>query len=376
MKYLIIIISVMSLLTACGSKTQETTDMHPRVDEDLVVLTDAQRKNAELEIGAMSERNITTIIKLNGKIDVPPQNMVSVSMPLGGYLRSTKLLPGMQVRKGEAIATLEDAQYIQLQQEYLTTKSKLLFSEKELKRQRELNADKASSDKVYQQAQLEYNTNQVTLNSLAEKLKLIHINPNSVSQQNISRSVQVYSPINGFVSKVNVNIGKYVTPADILFELINPTDIHLNLSVFEKDLDKLFIGQQLVAYSNSNPSVKYPCSIILISKDLTAEHTADVHCHFEKYDHGLSPGMYMNAELETSNTLNSCLPEDAIVSFESKDYVFVQEKNNQFRMTEVSVGSTDKGYVQINEPEMLNGKQIVMKNAYTLLMKLKNKEEE
>jgi len=68
----------------------------------------------------------------------------------------------------------------------------------------------------------------------------------------------VYSPINGFVSTVNVNIGKYVTASDVLFELVNPTDIHLALTVYEKDLNRLFIGQKLAAYSNNQPEKNIP----------------------------------------------------------------------------------------------------------------------
>ena len=145
----IIIISTVLLLYACGSKqTDEQTADTAIVNETILTLTDAQLKNTQLEIGKLEERNISSIIKVNGKIDVPPQNMVSVSMPLGGYLKTTKLLTGMRVGKGEIIATMEDLQYIQLQQEYLTAKSKLVFAEAEFNRQKELNQSKASSDKV------------------------------------------------------------------------------------------------------------------------------------------------------------------------------------------------------------------------------------
>jgi cobalt-zinc-cadmium efflux system membrane fusion protein len=77
------------------------------------------------------------------------------------------------------------------------------------------------------------------MNSLSQQLRLININPESLKSGSITKSVPVYSSINGFVSKVNVNIGKYVNPSDVLFELINPDDIHLNLKVYEKDLQNL-----------------------------------------------------------------------------------------------------------------------------------------
>ncbi len=375
MKY-IIILSSFVLLYACGSKqtTEQTTD-NAVVNETVITLTDAQLKNSQLQIGKLEERNISSIIKVNGKIDVPPQNMVSVSMPLGGYLKTTKLLPGMHVGKGEVIATMEDLQYIQLQQEYLTAKSKVVFAEAEFNRQKELNQSKATSDKVFQQSQMDYNTQKITLSALSEKLKLININPQSLSENTLSKAVNIYSPIDGFVSKVNVNIGKYVNPADILFELVNTSDIHLNIKVFEKDLEKLAIGQKVMAYNNQSDK-KHPCEIILISQDLTPERTAEVHCHFLDYDKTLLPGMYMNADIEVKSNHVLTLPEEAIVSFEGKEYVFVTEKEKTYILMEVKTGSKENGFIEIVNGEKISQKSIVTKGAYTLLMKLKNKSEE
>lgn len=373
---LIIFTSILFFLYACSSKqTSEQKTNKTIVNETMISLTDAQLKNTALQIGKLEERTIASIIKVNGKIDVPPQNMVSVSMPLGGYLKTTKLLPGMHIGKGEVIATMEDLQYIQLQQEYLTAKSKLVFAEAEYNRQKELNQSKATSDKVFQQSSMDYHTQKIILSALSEKLKLININPEGLSETNLSKAVNIYSPIDGFVSRVNVNIGKYVNPADILFELVNTSDIHLNIKVFEKDLEKLFIGQKVMAYNNQSEK-KHPCEIILISQDVSSERTAEVHCHFLDYDKTLLPGMYMNAEIETTKNNVLALPEDAIVSFEGKEYVFIKETNNQYILTEIKTGSKENGFVEIENGKLLSEKAIVIKGAYTLLMKLKNTADE
>jgi cobalt-zinc-cadmium efflux system membrane fusion protein len=211
---------------------------------------------------------------------------------------------------------------------------------------------------------------------LEEKLKLIRINPNSLHENNISKSINIYSPIDGFVSKVNVNIGKYVTPSDVLFELVNPTDIHLNLKIFEKDLDKIFIGQKLVSYTNSNPDKKYTGDIILISKDVAPDGITEVHSHFDKYDKTLFPGMYMNAEISSKNNLQNVLPDEAIVSFEGKKYFFENAGKNKFEMIETETGESENGFTEIISKADLSGKQIVTKGAYSLLMSLKNKEKE
>lgn len=371
----IIIITILFLFAACDSNEKQREEVVLPTNENIVSFTDAQMKNAEITLGSLEQKEISSILKVNGKIDVPPQSMISVSVPLGGYVKTTKLLPGMHIHKGEIIAVIEDQQYIQLQQDYLMASAKITFLENEYKRQRVLNKSQASSDKVYQLAESEYRTQSVLINATKEKLKLAGINVNRLSSNNITKSINIYSPINGYVSKVNVNIGKYVAPTDVLFELMNNDDLHLALKVFEKDLDKLFIGQKLIAYNNNIPDVKHACEILLIGKNLTAEGNTDVHCHFENDDKTLVPGTYMNAEIEVKHNSNYVLYEDAVVRFENKNYAFAQKAKNQFEMLEVQIGNTESGFIEILNAKNFIAQKFVIKGAYSILMSLKNKEE-
>ena len=372
----ILIIAIIIFSTACSSKKSETEKTTPIASTNQVLLNDSQMKSAGIELGNLQQMEIASILKVNGKIDVPPQNMISISVPLGGYLKSTKLLPGQPIRKGESIAIVEGEQYIQLQQDYLTAKEKVRFLENEYLRQKELNKSQASSDKVFQQAETDYKSQQVLIGALNEKLQLVGINTTNLTPNTISRSINIIAPINGYVSKVNVNIGKYVSPTDVLFELINPTDIHLALKIFEKDIAQLFIGQKLFAFTNNQPNKKHPCEILLIGKDISTERSIDVHCHFEDYDKTLVPGTYMNAEIQIKNSKSYVLPTDAIVRFDNKEYAFTQEKGNEFTMVELVTGTTEKGFTEIQNSEKLISRKFVLKGAYSLLMSLKNKTEE
>ncbi len=376
MKQLIILIHIAVLFTACSANKTEKQETETTAKEDHVTLTDAQLKNAGIQLGKPMQQSISSMLKVNGQIDVPPQNMISISVPLGGYLKSTKLLPGTHVNKGEVLAVMEDQQYIQLQQDYLTAKAQFSFNENEYNRQKELNESKATSDKVFEQTKAIFQTQNILIKSLEEKLKLIGLNPNKVNINSISRSINIYSPINGFVSAVNVNIGKYVNPSDILFELVNPTDIHLALTIFEKDIDKLFIGQKLIAYTNSQPDKKYPCEIILIGKSLSAERSVVVHCHFEQYAKTLLPGMFMNANIEVKRKNAWVLPDDAIVRFEGRQYIFIAKAHNQFEMSEVQTGNSEDQFTEIIINEKLYNETFVIKGAYNLLMKMKNTTDE
>ena len=373
-KNTILTILAIVFLSSCGDKkTESETEVTPII-ENTTTLTDAQIKNAGIVTGKIEQKEVSSTLKLNGKIDVPPQNLVSISVPMGGYLKYTKLLEGMYVTKGQVLCVVEDQQYIQLQEDYLLAKAKIGYAKAEFERQRELNRSKASSDKVYQQAQSEYNSLSVMVQSYGAKLKFAGINPSNVSVKNISKSINIYSPISGYVSKVNVNIGKYVNPSDILFEIVNPSDIHLALTVFEKDIDKLAIGQSVVAYTNTNPEKKYYCKIILIGKDFSENRSTEMHCHFTNFDKALLPGMYMNAEIELNSQQSNVLPSDAIVNYENKNYIFVEKGTNQFEMKEITTGNTENEFTEIIS-EDLNEATIVIKGAYSLLMKMKNVEE-
>lgn len=194
-----------------------------------------QLSAAGIVVGSPTEERISGKITLQGNVAVAPEHTVSLSFPIGGYIRSTTMLPGKPVRKGQVLATIEDIQFIQLQQDYLTAQTNYALAETEYKRQYELNQSKASSDKVFQQAKAEMDRERILISSLAEKLRLIGIAPQKLTTANIKKEVPIISPTNGFITKVNITVGKYTAPTDILFEIVNPSDMYLSLKVFEKD---------------------------------------------------------------------------------------------------------------------------------------------
>lgn len=375
MKNIIIILAFFTLIS-CGEKEKLAEEIVLEEDNNSLKLTDEQLKTFDLSTVVLQERTITKSLKLNGELNVPPQNLVSISSVLGGYVKSTKLLPGMFVRKGEVLAVIEDNQFIQLQQDYLTTKTQLINAEAEYHRQKDLNLNKASSDKVYLQAEADYKTLLISKSSLEQKLKLITIDPNKVSVANIRESISIYAPFNGYVSDIFVNIGKYISPNDVLLELINLSDLYLKLKVFEQDLDAIEIGQSVTVYTNSKPDKKYEAELIQIGKSFSADRAVAVYAKLKEVDPKLIPGMYMNAEIIVPENKTRALPEESVVSFEGKDYVFEILDSNTFEMIEVQVGNSGNGWLEIKNAATLQDKKIAEKGAYALLMALKNKGEE
>ncbi|GGG15399.1 efflux RND transporter periplasmic adaptor subunit [Pontibacter amylolyticus] len=376
---LLSLIATMALLTGCGTEQPAGSVAADKPQEtNLVQLSPAQMQNAGVQTGRPERKSIATILQVNGVMEPPPQSMISVSVPLGGYLKKTTLLPGMHLKKGQLMAELEDQTYIQLQQDYLTAKARLAYLQQEYNRQRELNQSKASSDKVFQQTKADYQSHRVLLQALAEKLRMVGINPGQLTENNLTRKLRLFSPIDGYVTKVNVNVGKYVVPTDVLFELVDPRDLHLMLTVFEKDLDKLDIGQRVEAYRANQPEKKYLARIVYIGKDVSEDRSVEVHCHLDKADATLIPGMFMNAQIEVQNVEAYTLPEEAIVRFGSKQYVFTARDSSVFELVEAQTGNSENGYTALVPSSTLQPERqtYVTKGAYALLMKLKNKEEE
>ena len=377
MKNKLIITLILGLIIACKPSTTTKVSAEKEVI-NTVKLNDAQLKNAQLSTGKLEQKTMSYKLKVNGKISIPVQNAISISAPLGGYLKWTNLTEGKQVKKGEIIASLEDQQYIQIQQDYLSAKAQFSGIEKEYLRQKSLNANKATSDKIFENAEATYLSQKILIKSLSEKLKLIQINPDQLNETNLSRNINIYSPINGFVRSVKTTIGRYVSPTEVLFELTNPSDLYLSLTVFEKDINKLKIGQEIIAYSNQSSQDKFKGKIQTIGKDISADRSLTVYCTFNTKDQTLIPGMYMNAEIDVASSLEYVIPNEAIVKNEGKEYVFIQQNPTTFKMTEVISGTSDNGLTQISISNSANTADdiFVTKGAYTLLMQLKNMGEE
>ncbi|HEY1195767.1 efflux RND transporter periplasmic adaptor subunit [Flavobacterium sp.] len=364
------------VLFSCGKKKNEENKDTEVKSINIIKLTSEQIKNAGLETGNPTVQNVKEILQLQGTVTVPPKSVVSISIPLGGYVKSTNLIAGMNVQKGQILAVLEDMQFIELQQDYLMAKEKFELAQNEHKRQKELNLNKAASDKVLEQITTEMRTQRITMSSLEQKLNLLGINAKTLNVGNISKTIKVISPINGLVSKVNVNVGKYVNSTDMLFELIDKRDIVLTLNAFEKDVASLSVGQSVMAFANNSDTKKYPAKIAFINQSLNGDRAAEIICKVNAYNPALLPGLFINAEIEVENQKALTVPEEAVVRWQGKFYVFTDLGNNQFQMNEVKSGVKNEGFSQINSDAVSSSSKVVIKNAYTLLMSAMNNDEQ
>ncbi len=377
MKPYTFIISLSFLIISC-SKSKETAQENFEISaqENTITLTDLQIKNTGIITSDPQQKNISETFRLTGTVDVPPQGLASVSAPSGGYVRKSPYMPGDKITQGQILAILEDPGIIALQQDYLLAKSNQAYTAKDYSRQKELNQAQASADKVMQKAQTDAHNQEILLKAMAQRLRLLGIDPQKLTPNNITRTVAVRAPISGFISTVDVHMGQYVSPNDKMFGIVNTNDTHLVLKVFEKDLSKVHLGQSVFAFTNEAPEKRYEAEIILISQDFGSDRSVLVQCHFKNYDPKLIPGTFINAETEIQRERTQSIADDAIVSWDAKTYVFEEIKPKTYKMIPVMIGAAENGYTKlINTNVDLSRKKIVTKGAYQLLMALKNVEE-
>jgi len=383
--YILRVLSLILIITfvSCSGnkKASEETKEVEIIPEDIVEMRADQIKLANIELGKIEMRSLSGTLKVSGVVSVSPQSFATVCAPMGGFVKKTSLIPGSSVRKGQILAVIENQEFIDIQQNYLEAKNRYKYAEAEYKRHSELYKDDVYSEKNVQQVTTDYKILKAQVNALKQKLALIGINPDRLREDNISRSIVLTSPITGYVKTVNVNLGKFVTPADVMFEIVNNDKLFLELNLFEKDADKVANGQKIRFFIN-NETEQHEAVVYQTGKSVDTDKTYKVYANVTGKCKNVMPGMYVNAIVETSGKHVAALPSDAVVSFDDKSYIFIFDKNKkeggkpftEYRMIEITKGVTDGGYTEIILPEGFDIKnsKVVIKGAYNLLSAKKN----
>lgn len=381
---LLIALVTLSALSSCkgGIKSNMETEEAEVIPEDIVELREDQVKLANIETGVIELRSLSGTLKVSGTVITSPQNLATVCLPMGGFVKTTSLVAGSAVSKGQALAVVENQDFVDIQQNYLEAKNKLEFVEADYKRHSELYQEEVSSQKNLQQVTSEYKSLKAQVKALEQKLLLIGVNPSNLKEENISSAITVLSPISGYIKSVNINIGKYVAPSDAMFEIVNSNNLLLELILFEKDANKVVNGQHIRFFVN-NETEQHDAAIYQTGKSIGSDKTIKAYARVLGTCKNVLPGMYVNAVIETTagNQMPS-LPSESVVSFDDKDYIFVFEKNKEedgkpfteYRMIEVKKGFSDNGFTGIILPEGFDYKnaKVVIKGAYNLLSAKKN----
>jgi cobalt-zinc-cadmium efflux system membrane fusion protein len=373
------IILLAAIVSSCGEDAPVVVVAPEQTSNQMMIeLTDAQNKLINVQLGSIEKRALSSVIKASGLLDVPPQNLVSVSAPMGGFVKFTQLLQGMRVSKGQSLAIIQNADFIQLQQDFLEAESQHEYLKAEYDRQKELAKENINSQKIVQQAKAQYESNASKLAGLKAKLNFIGINPNQVTNATIKNSAPILSSINGYVTQINVNVGSFVNPSDVLFKIVDTEHLHAELTIFEKDIPKIKTGQK-VRFTLANEVSERLATVHLVGREIGVDRTVRVHCHLDREDLELLPGTYLKAFVEAGKNLVMALPDQAIVSFEDKDYIVVANQTKKgywYKLVQITKGISEMGYTEVYLPQNCQADvKVVINGAYDILSKVMNAEE-
>lgn len=370
-------IFLVGTLTFVGCNNKQNTSKQSQASSDeahdeSVYVSKAQFDNTKMELGTTTEKAFAQTVHVNGSIDVPPQNQAVISAFSGGYIKNTPLLVGDMVKKGERLVTLENPEFIGMQQNYVETAEQLNYLKSEYDRQKALLEENITSQKSFLKAESEYKTAMARTSSLKKSLEMLHINPQAVLDGRIVSEVNIYSPIDGYVSQVLVNTGTYVSPADKIIEIINTDHLHLELKVFEKDLMRVKKGQDILFKVPEASKETFEGKLHLVGASIDSKtRMAMLHGHIDKEENDrFSVGMFIEADIITDTTKQFALPEDAVVELEGKDYVLLLESQDAegytFHPVEVEIDRNYKRYTSFKtslDPEA----QYLTKGGFVLL---------
>ncbi len=359
---------------SCSSTTEESNEEVESIAENTVIITKAQFDASNMELGSIKEIDFPTYIRSNGTIDVPPEGKATVSTYYAGYVKNISLLPGDKVKKGQVVLTLENPAYLEIQQEYLEAKSRLAYLKSDYERQKKLNSEKISSQKSFMKSEADYKVTQITYETLGKKLMMMNINPQKVSSSNLTSTITLYAPISGYITKVDARKGMLLTPATEAFEIMNTEHVHLELKVFEKDIQAVKEGQPIKFKVPSENSDYYDAEVHLVGKKVDGQsRVVEIHGHLHDEDgHSFLPGMYIEAQIAIVSKKAMVLPEEAVINVGKLFYVLVltnkEGGNYKFEKRQVEIGKTANNLIEVlNTSNLSNTDQVLVKGAFNLV---------
>jgi len=381
-RYIIILILALGIISCKNTHEEVHTDAHNENEhekEEVVLLSKEQIEALNLKTGFMQKRNLTTVVKLNGQLEVPSSSKADITSSMGGNIKEIKVFHGDMVKKGQIVAVLEHPDFVALQEDFAQEASNLQFLESEFERQKTLYDNNVASGKEFQKIKAQYNSAKAKVNGLKARLKLLNISPQKVLDGKFSTSINIISPISGYVSEIKVNTGSYLDANESIMVITDNTQIHADFLVYENDVQFVKKGQ-LIHFEVANQAEKeYIASIFAIGMEFE-ENTRAVHIHAKVEDpQGLIPGMYISGHLHTDKNYVNTIPDEAIVSEGSKAYVFIVIDENKdgissFKKEEVIPGLSEGGFTEIKFSSALKPEtKIAINSAYYLFSDL-NKE--
>jgi cobalt-zinc-cadmium efflux system membrane fusion protein len=398
----ILVLSLLGLLSlsACGGGDTAQEEGHAEEEEHSenalsVELTERQMEAVGIEIGQFSYLPLKNTVKANGVLELPPQKKADISALVSGQVSDINVIEGDRVQTGEVLATIEDPAIIDMQQQFIEANEQRDYLQQDYERKKRLLNEGVGSQREFQESASQYRSNEARILGFRSKLELLGLNPEQVLEGNITSSVPVRSPLDGFVRLVEVNKGSYINPGKLMFEVVDNSELHIALMIYEKDLHRVKEEQTLYfRYANQPTSELYRGEIFAVGKAFEQNPKAvRVHAYLSEEQPNLLPGMYVEAMIVTDNKTVLSLPEQAVVSDAGQSYIFIIEEEEHADVEQASdsvdqehhgthlnavpviTGTSEEGYVEIRLlEEITEESKVVTKGAFFVLSEMRKGE--
>jgi cobalt-zinc-cadmium efflux system membrane fusion protein len=352
-----------------GIEVNEATEQSTEIE-----LTEAQFQTMKMEWGALHTGEFSEEIQVQGTVQIPVEGMREITTYFGGYVQDLKLIEGQEVRKGEVLFTLENPDFLRLQQDFLEINSQLAYLKAEWERQKTLAQEQISAQKNFLKAAADYEAASAKTQSLKKQLAMIGINSDGLTPATMRSKISVPSPISGFVVEVVAVPGQFLPPAAKALGLISKEHIHVELVLFEKDASKVHTGQVVEFISPDRPEEVLKAKVYVVGKSINAQRQINIHAHLlnEKEEAKLTPGMFLQARIQLDPKQSLAVPEESIIEVGEDYYILIQKvkSNGSYTLQKIKVipGSKGKGFRAITTEATLDSTVVVLvKGGFNLL---------
>lgn len=292
----IITVSLLSifLIAGCSSSTTPATPAQETQKVAVSSPTPSDTVN-----GVSGATNVELAAMLNGTLTVPAENNITITLPMGGVIKTFTHLPGEYVRKGEVVAVLENREFIDLQQNYLEADAQVTFLEAEYARQQALSAEDATSKKRLQQSRSEFLITKTRKEAASAHLQMLGVDPEQLASKGIATKLDVRAPRDGYISDVRINKGKYVASGEAICQIINKSQLLLTLIAYEKDLQYIRNGQSFEFRVNGLGDKSFAAVVSSIDQQVDpVNRSVKVYAKITSVNQDFRPGMYVTAQFK------------------------------------------------------------------------------
>jgi cobalt-zinc-cadmium efflux system membrane fusion protein len=362
-----LILLVLSItLFSCKNKPAETIEP----ESDLIEITKAQFQSENMEFGEPANAVFSDVVHFTGSIIPSVQGQAQISLPVEGLILRIYCNPGQFVSKGALLFDVSGNEFVEMQREFAESAVLVKRLKTDFERVKQLNDENIGTIKELILAESAYNAENVKYNTLKIKLENIGLDIAKIEGGSFYSTYTLKAPLKGYVNSISTTIGQYIQPMQTIAEIIDAETFQLKLSVFEKDIQKLHVGQKVEFQTAGINSENYRAKLSSVGKAIN-QNTMAIDCFAEIENLksvSLVGGQYVEGDIIVATDTVLALPGTAVVSVENETFVLALEKEADdiifLKKMPIQTGRKNSDFVEVSE--FSGSKKLLLKGGYNI----------